>query len=197
MFRVLRFDVIVLFGIWVLFFGYSIGKKPLPKQSYPEHLIGAFTGGFGEQTCHSCHFDYDLNRSEGNLQVSGLPEQLISGKVYSIKIEVYREDLGKAGFQLASRDQLGKQAGVFKITENERVMLTENMPDSLQFIQHSSKGTEPVNNGINKWIILWEAPSYLPDTVYFNVASNAANGDASEFGDWIYTKEIAIGKFTE
>ena len=190
MFRTLRIGALILFGICCLYYVIASSEKGKENTSYPEHLVGAFTGGFGEKTCHSCHFDYELNWEEGSLEVSGLPEELVPGQSYSIEIKVYREDLGKAGFQMTARDESGRQAGIFSISVNERVMLTKQVPDSLKYVQHSALGTEPNAPGSNRWVIEWKAPEILPDTIYFNVASNAANGDASEFGDWIYTEEV-------
>jgi len=60
----------------------------------------------------------------------------------------------------------------------------------LQYVQHSFSGTEPVKTGVNNWVIDWIAPKELTDTTYFNISSNAANGDDSAFGDWIYVKEV-------
>jgi O-antigen/teichoic acid export membrane protein len=49
--------------------------------SYPEHLIGAFTGGIGEEICRSCNFDYDLNPDGGPLKITGIPKK---GKMVEI-----------------------------------------------------------------------------------------------------------------
>lgn len=187
----LKVRLFVLVLIWSLFFGFNNSEqKTAKKNDYPEHLIGAFTGGFGEKTCHSCHFDYDLNWKEGSLEISGLPQELIPGKSYSIKIEVIRENIGRAGFQISARDKRGAQSGIFNISGNKRVMLTNQVPDTLQYVQHSFSGTNPVKSGVNNWIIEWIAPDELPDTTFFNISSNAANGDESAFGDWIYVKEV-------
>ncbi len=189
----LKVRIGLLLLIWSVFFGFYNSEQEIAKKNqyeYPEHLIGAFTGGFGEKTCHSCHFDYDLNWEEGSLEISGLPQELIPGESYSIKIEVIREDMGKAGFQISARDKKGAQSGVFNISDNKRVMLTNQVSDSLQYVQHSFSGTEPVKTGVNNWVIEWVAPKELPDTTYFNISSNAANGDESAFGDWIYVKEV-------
>lgn len=160
---------------------------------YPEHLAGPFTGGFGEETCHSCHFDYDVNWGEGSFSVSGIPETVQSKKTYEIEILIERDDLGKAGFQFSARFANGTQAGRFAISENNRLMFTKEVPDSLQYVQHAIEGTEPVKEGMNRWQVEWESPASITDSVYFNIAANAANGDQSEFGDWIYVKEFVAG----
>lgn len=160
--------------------------------SYPEHLTGAFTGGFGEETCHSCHFDYELNPKDGSLLVSGLPTTIKAGQTLNIAITVSRKELGKAGFQLSARDPGGRQTGRFEIEDNSRVMATKSVPATLQYVQHSKEGTEPSEQGATNWKITWKAPDTLADTVFFNISANAANGDQSEFGDFIYAKEIKV-----
>lgn len=174
---------------------WSFGEKTIENSAgnYPEHIEGAFTGGFGEETCHSCHFDYDLNQEGGALEILGIPAEIQPGHSYEIEISVERDDLTKAGFQLTSRFADGSQAGVFELSDNERVMLTKAVPDSLQYVQHSPSGTMPSESSKTDWAITWQSPATIGDSIYFNVAANAANGDQSEFGDWIYIKEVVIG----
>lgn len=159
---------------------------------YPEHLTGNFTGGFGEETCRSCHFDYDLNWSEGSMQAKGIPVNITPGKTYQIDILVQREQIGSAGFQVSARFRNGKQAGQFLISENRNVMFTSQSSDSLQLVQHSAEGTVPEANGKHSWKIQWGAPDIISDSVVFSISANAANGDQSEFGDWIYNKVYTV-----
>lgn len=157
---------------------------------YPEHLTGTFTGGFGEQTCRNCHFDYDLNPEGGSFSVSGIGESISAGERLEISISVKRENIGSGGFQLSVRYEDGSQAGNFDIEGNERLIFTKSAPDSLQYVQHSKAGTKPTAENRNSWTVKWAAPSSLKGPVIFNVAANAGNGDQSEFGDFIYSKEI-------
>lgn len=159
--------------------------------SYPEHLTGAFTGGFGEETCHSCHFDYPLNHEEGSLYVEGFPQTYQSGQSYMIYIQVERPELAKAGFQLSARFSDGRQAGMFS-PQSDRTQFTESVPDSIQYLQHSARGTEGNGENSNTWQLKWIAPSSGQDTVFVHLSANAANGDASEFGDFILTKTLRI-----
>lgn len=166
---------------------------PKSKVAYPEHLTGSFTGGFGEETCRSCHFDYDLNPDGGSLSVSGIPKTITAGDSINIAITVKRNELGRAGFQLSARHENGSQAGHFDLAANSRVMFSEAVPDSLQYVQHSSSGSNVGDEKKNSWVIKWIAPDKLDEGVIFNITANAANGDQSEFGDFIYAKEIKIG----
>lgn len=168
------------------------GPAPIKKgveTAYPEHLTGAFTGGFGEETCRSCHFDYDLNPAEGSLEISGFPQKLSAGELLEIQIKVERKELEAAGFQLSARYEDGSQAGKFVI-KNDDIVFTKSMADSIQYVQHSNEGTRPYQENSKSWIVKWKVPSSIKGSVVFNVAANAANGDQSEFGDFIYTKEM-------
>lgn len=158
----------------------------------PDHLDGAFTGGFGEQTCHSCHFDYDLNMEGGSLTAQGIPETYQPGKEYQITVTVESEQLEIGGFQMTSRFEDGSQAGKFD-WEEDRLTFTLSVTDEIQYIQHSRDGTEPTGEREVAWTFSWQAPDEESEKVIFNIAANAGNYDDSSFGDWIYVKEITAG----
>ncbi len=155
----------------------------------PEHLDGPFTGGFGEETCHSCHFDYDLNQEGGSLNVKGLEEPYQPGSTYEVTVLVESEHLEIGGFQMTSRFEDGSQAGKFD-WESERLTFTPSIHDEVQYLQHSRDGTTPTAERKVSWIFTWEAPENRSDPVIFNIAANAGNNDDSAFGDWIYVKEL-------
>lgn len=164
------------------------GEISTPAHAYPEQLPGKYTGGFGEESCHSCHFDYSLNPEEGSLSIEGIPSSYDPGKTYTFTIEVSRKDLGKAGFQLTARYADSSQAGSFS-EESNRIEFT-NSTGGVQYVQHSPEGTEPNESDTSTWSLKWAAPEQSKGNIIFNLATNAANGDASEFGDFIFTREI-------
>lgn len=159
---------------------------------YPEHLTGAFTGGFGEETCRSCHFDYDLNPEGGSLNVTGIPKKISGRERLNIEVTVEREALGASGFQLSARYPDGSQAGSFDIAGKDRIMFSTSVPDSLEYVQHSEAGTEPTEENSSSWILIWKVPESVSGPIIFNIIANAANGDQSEFGDFIYAREIKV-----
>jgi len=57
------------------------------------------------------------------------------------------------------------------------------------YAEHTAEGTAPASPGTARWVVEWTAPA-AADVVRFHVAANAANGDASEFGDFIYLREV-------
>ncbi len=156
----------------------------------PDRLDGAFTGGFGEQTCHSCHFDYDINMDGGSLTFQGVDDVYETGKNYKITVTVRSERLEVGGFQLTSRYKDGSQAGQFEWS-GDRLMLTPSISDEIQYLQHSAEGTTPTSENEVSWIFTWQAPDDSRP-VKFNLAANAGNLDDSSFGDWIYVEEMVI-----
>lgn len=188
-----------LFSIILLPFliGISIPeKKPVfifdeTGELNPERLDGPFTGGFGEQTCHSCHFDYDINMEGGRLVVQGIGESYRRGESYEVTVTIESEHLEIGGFQMTSRFKDGSQAGRF-LWEGEKLMLTPSISDDVQYLQHSAAGTRPTGKLEVSWSFMWEAPENRTDDVVFNIAANAGNDDDSAFGDRIYMKELVV-----
>jgi hypothetical protein len=157
----------------------------------PDHLDGAFTGGFGEETCRSCHFDYDLNKDGGNLTLVGLPKSYQPGKDYQITVELQAEQLEVGGFQLTTRFEDGSQAGDFS-WDGEHLMFTPSVSDELKYLQHSESGTQKVDDKKIQWIFTWRAPNHAGRDIILNIAANSGNYDDSSFGDWIYAEEITL-----
>jgi hypothetical protein len=158
---------------------------------YPDYLPGAFTGGFGEETCHSCHFDYDLNDERGSLTVQGPDEKYTPGESYEFTVIVESERIGNGGFQMTARFEDGSQAGRFDWT-GDRLTFTPSVDENIQYLQHSEAGSNLTAEREISWSFEWIAPDNNPGPVIFNIAANAGNDDYSAFGDWIYVQEIIV-----
>jgi len=188
-----NFITLIILTILPFFVGVNFPANEAPPKSfgtiYPGHLDGPFTGGFGEQTCHSCHFDYDINYERGSLTVDGIPNRYKPGKKYNIKIHLQSEHLEIGGFQMTSRFVDGSQAGEFE-WEGDRLMYTPQISDEVKYLQHTLKGTTPDSDWEICWEFTWNAPGEPRDSVVFNIAANAGNYDDSAFGDWIYVQEL-------
>ncbi len=152
------------------------------------------TGGFGEQTCRRCHIDNPLNAPGGSVEVAGVPDVYEPGKVYPITIRVSREDLRRAGFEIAARFAAGrgrgKQAGSWRVTDGRAQLIPGAVDKALTFVQHNLAGSRTPTRGANAWALEWTAPSPSGGLVQFNVAANASNNDDSPLGDFIYTKVL-------
>ncbi len=157
----------------------------------PDHLDGAFTGGFGEETCRSCHFDYDLNMDGGSLTLDGAPEYYEAGKDYEITITLQAEQLEVGGFQMTARFEDGSQAGNFS-WDGDDLMFTPSVSDEVKYLQHSASGTQPTEDRTIRWTFTWTAPEQDDEKVILNIAANSGNYDDSSFGDWIYADETTL-----
>lgn len=164
-----------------------------PAHRYEQDPPLAHTGGFDEPTCYACHFDGSLNEEGGSLVIAGVPDTYEPGETYRFAVRLHREGLERSGFELAVRFRDGTQAGSLRAV-TDRATVTTAPSSEVQYAHHTPAGTEPTAPDSARWTLEWTAPSardrpesHAPDTIAVHVAANAANGDASEFGDFIYT----------
>lgn len=120
--------------------------------------------------------------------MAGLPGEYAPDSAYSLLIAVSRPNLGRAGFSLSARYADSTSAGLL-VPADSAVRLTYNA-DRMPFATHTEKGNQFAGDSAS-WHLLWRSPPVDSGRVIFNVAANAANGDDSEFGDWIYVFEHA------
>lgn len=169
------------------------------------------TGGFGEPSCHRCHFDRPVNPDGGELSLRGLPESYRPGMVYQLEVRAAGRTLRRGGFQLsvrcASGERQGEQAGVLE-APGDRAEVVEGEGEKyrgtagVQYARHAEVGTKPDSSGEATWSVRWRAPSVAADAddgdgpacgrVVVHAAGNVGNGDASEFGDRIYLETVQV-----
>ncbi len=164
--------------------------------AYTQGPPPAHTGGFGEPTCHLCHFDQPLNDPAGSLRLEGLPEAYAAGARYTLVIGLERAGLRRAGTELAVRfvagPRRGAQAGHLKLLD-DRLEVVVGEPSAIAYARQTLEGSHVDTPDRARWSIEWIAPG--PDAeaaVVFHLAANAANDDASELGDYVYTAEYRI-----
>ena len=167
---------------------------PLALMAYKEGPSPNMTGGFGEESCHSCHLDNPLNAPGGSLAVAGVPASYVRGRTYRITVNLARDGMARGGFEISARfasgKQKGKQAGSWRALD-ERVQIVPSQVDPLlEFAQHSAAGTLATAPGAIDWALGWTAPPAGAGPIQFNAAANASNDDASALGDFIYLKEL-------
>jgi hypothetical protein len=165
---------------------------PLVLLAYKEGPFPNVTGGFGDQTCHSCHLDHPVNAPGGALNIAGVPPAYEPGRTYRITVTLTRDGMKRGGFEIAARyasgSRRGKQAGEWRLTDAREQMIPSQVDPQLRFVQHTLAGSRTATPGSNSWTIDWAAPSPPGGVVQFNIAANAANNDDSPLGDFIYTK---------
>jgi hypothetical protein len=168
--------------------------------AYPDRPPPAHTGGFGEPTCRSGHFDAPLNEPGATLELGGLPDAYQPGASYQLTILLSGPGLGSAGFQLSARfsagSAAGTQAGELRPVDARTTLTTAGSP-GVQYLHHTAAGTMPTIADTARWTLEWVAPAegMIPagsDAVAFHLVANAADGDESPFGDLIYAAEREI-----
>lgn len=151
------------------------------------------TGGFGEPVCDECHFGAPLNDSTGTLALEA-PSVYEAGQSYRLVVRLEQPVMEVAGFQLAVRFADGKssgtQAGIVS-PGDARTTVTVDAASGVAYGHHTVAGTAPTAPGSARWVVEWVAPA-ADAAVVVHVAANAANDDASEFGDLVYATSRRI-----
>jgi hypothetical protein len=164
----------------------------LPSLAYKEGPLPNMTGGFGDASCHSCHFDNPINAAGGALMLSGVPAAYQASRRYAVTVQLTKTGLKRGGFEISARfaqgSRRGRQAGAWR-TLDARVQLQSSKDGRVQFAQHTTSGTLAQSRGTLSWTLEWSAPDAARVPVQFNVAGNASNDDASPLGDFIYVAE--------
>lgn len=144
-------------------------------------------------SCVLCHSSFPLNSGDGALEVTGLPAQYDPGQVYDVTVRLSDPEQSRWGFMLTVLNAANEGAGSFTITDVMRTQLSDNAAPDADYVKHTSEGTDNgTPDGPVSWTFQWTAP---PDpSVVFYVAGNAANGDFSSGGDYIYTVQIPLDR---
>jgi hypothetical protein len=149
------------------------------------------TGGFGEPTCHTCHFDGDVNEPSGMLHLAGLPERYAPGERYEVRLVLSRPGLRWAGFQASIRDATtGTNAGILHADTPD--LKVQSSDSGVAYVMHTRAGATPSIQDTARWRFTWTAPDTAVNSVAIHVAGNAADGDESPFGDAIYTWSLTL-----
>lgn len=165
----------------------------LALAAYREGPLPNMTGGFGEPSCQSCHFDNPVNAPGGSVTLDGIAGRFVPGRDYDLTVTLKRDGLRRGGFEMSARfaggADRGKQAGTWRAPAPRLQIVPSATNPSLMFVQHTTAGTLCAQPGSTSWTMTWIAPAAASGAVQFNVAANATNDDASPLGDYIYLIE--------
>src|SRR5262245_19495798 len=161
--------------------GYAYDQGPAPQ-------LPPVSGVFAGQTCamSGCHTGNPPNAPGGTLTVTGLPSNYVSGQTYDVQVSIARGNALLYGFQMTSVDEVKQQAGTFQRVDNRAAI---EFTGGLMVIQHTLSGVQ-LSHGVFNF--KWTAPDITTGPVRINVAANAANGNSTTSGDFIYTKELIV-----
>lgn len=160
-----------------------------PHSPYRDGPPPGFSGGFGESSCHACHFSAEPNDSAGALRVEGVGEAFVPGRSYPITVALSRPEMAAAGFQLTARfADGGAQAGELSVDSADAGRMTVTTDRAVEYAHQLGPGSTPSGRDSARWVVRWTAPAG-GGAVLFHVAANAADGDGSASGDYVYTAE--------
>lgn len=161
---------------------------PLLVFAYSSNVPAQRTGGFGEQTCVSCHSG-TVNPAGGSLTISG-PAFYAPYLAFKITVTIQDNAVSRNGwgFQLSARFAGGKQAGSFV---GRSGLYLQTVPST--GVQYVSQKPAPVQPGNSyTFTVDWVAP---PDQaggdVIFSASGMASDGSGSG-GDHVFTAQAVV-----
>lgn len=150
-----------------------------------------YSGGFGEDSCHYCHYEFEPTEDPAAFAVTGFPETYLPGERYILEVSVSAERLGAAGFQLAVRfadgAAAGHNAGSLE-SMGERTSVDVSEKNGVAYARQTLEGITPQEAGRAAWRVTWTAPA--DGRVRLDAAANAGDGDESQMGDRVYTLSL-------
>jgi hypothetical protein len=157
---------------------------------YADGAPAGFSGGFGEQSCHACHFHEDLDSGPGRVTITGIPKQFAPGGSYPVTVTLARPGMKLGGFQLTARfKEGGAQAGTLAPAPGEEERIRIDTQGTVQYANQRRTGAALTSANTVAWKLLWTAP-HAARPVVFHAAANAANGDETVEGDFVHTHSV-------
>lgn len=162
-------------------FGLSTGPPP------------GFTQAPGEGVCTECHdsFGEETNRGPGALTLEH-PARYEPGQIVTIVVRLQHAGQRRWGFQLtALTTDTSEPAGELLVTDPLHMQRIQG-PTGRLYIEHTQEGTFAGQRDRAQWVVSWRAPAQDLGPITFYATGNAADGDGTRLGDWIYSAESTI-----
>ena len=151
----------------------------------PSGASGSPLSAIGD--CSACHASFEVNSGTGGVTIEA-PETFTPGETVTITISVNNttppQGPPKQGFEISVEDDAAEaHVGTLVVDEvNTRLAGGDE-----HFATHTN-----ASNQDTTWTVDWTAPVEAPETVTIYAAGNAANGDFSTGGDYIYTTSATM-----
>ncbi|KPP80872.1 MAG: putative monocytochrome c [Oceanicaulis sp. HLUCCA04] len=156
-----------------------------PATAYPEGALLGHTGGFGEDSCASCHFAGPQG-DDIALRIDG-PDVYDPGARYRFFVRAMDPDAAVAGFQLSARFEDGSNAGTLSAKADGTQTGTL---DDVTYASHSAP--QHLEGGEAVWELEWVAPEDSSGAVIIHAATVSGADDQSPVGDNVQTQELRI-----
>jgi hypothetical protein len=183
------FVFVIIFG-GVMLWTESSGT---PAYAFSAGPPAGHTGAPGEQTCVVCHSSFGLNSGTGTVTIN-TPSSYQPGQTYMITVQDQTSDQTRKrwGFQMTVLTGSNAKAGQLQSTSLTNLLTNDGPGFSRDYIEHNVQGTFEGQTGGASWTFPWVAPATDVGPVTFYVATNMANGDHTQFGDFIFTQTATI-----
>ncbi len=159
----------------------------LSSHACAEGAPPGFSGGFKEESCHACHFSAEPNTGGGRVAIEGVPATFAAGQTYTLTIALTHAGMKRAGFQLAARyKDSGAQAGTIAPGSGDSERVKVETQGGVQYVGQKPAASSVAPGDATRWTIEWTAPDRA-GPVIFHVSANAADGNESATGDFVYT----------
>ncbi|MBL8291400.1 MAG: hypothetical protein JNN08_06165 [Bryobacterales bacterium] len=159
----------------------------------PERTGAPVDGGIN---CSACHRGNAINDGIGRLTI--LVRDYRPGVKQRVRVVLEHPEAQRWGFQITARlaGNPAQQAGTFAVTDSNQVRCADGTAapcnGQREFAEHFARSTYPGQRGRAVWDLEWTPPSPASGEVIFYAAGNAANNNAINTGDFIYTTSTTI-----
>ncbi len=157
----------------------------------PDHFAG---NPPARATCVTCHNSFPLNAGDGHLELLGVPAVPHPDSIYALTVRLSDSGQARWGFQMTVLNDQEEMAGELRVIDFEHTRLSDNSGAQADFIKQTANGTYAGTSGPGAW--QFECVAGPEPHVTFYVAGNAANNDATNQGDYIYSLELEAGGTT-
>lgn len=153
-------------------------------QAYSGSPPNGRTGAPGEGDCTGCHSSFGVNSGFGTLSVSGMNGTYEAGQSYDLVVSLDDPGATRWGFEFTVLGDDGLALGTVNSLDNHTQVSSSATRD---YAKQTSLGTQNGTSSGVTWNVRWTAPMTGSGDATIYLAGNAANGNFSTSGDYIYT----------
>ncbi len=186
----LKKSTYLIVGILVLIIGTSavlLNNTPQPPTGHTGVLAPSLTCANA-----GCHGTGNPNTGSGSVTVLGLPATYAPNTAYPFSLTITNPGATRTkwGFAISAKGPGSTTIGSFSTTNNNAVTDTAAVNTIGSFpgeLTHYMAPLVPASTSYTYSNLIWTSPAAGGGTVNFFFAGNAADGDATIAGDFIYT----------
>ena len=171
------------------------GLRPISAHGYS---TGPPDGRCGQPpkfiSCRDCHIG---PQGDGGIALHGVPaDGYEPGAEYPLTIELFDPGQGMWGFEITPMlDATLGQAGICIVTDSLRTQLSDHPDPDADYLKQTIDGVHDGSPGPVTWSFVWRAPAAAAPVTFY-LAGNAANGNGSPSGDYIYVLQRPVTPVT-